>query len=370
MKRSLGRAVCGLVLMATAITATTSVALAEDSASSDATAAPATAPTAPTAATSTDVHGAHSVHTESVAGSGWVMRASESVNASAPRTRATYSFFDPARMNDPNWGASRIGFFVECNSVGHQQVDAIVSPGRPSAHLHEFFGSRVVTSNLTTQQLVDEPSTRIECSDTNDKSSYWSPAVYQDGRLVTATGFKAYYKSPTPNVVPIPLGLRMIAGDGAARANQDRHIGAWVGAGDAFNEITTIGSNRMITKPRGSEGIALRINYPQCWDGVHLDSPDHKSHMAYARSNRCPSTHPVRLPQLVTFAEYNVEGGAGLKLSSGEWFTFHQDFWNGWSPAQMKDLVSSCITEQMMCRTRTTPALVRLGQYVATVPAI
>ena len=45
-----------------------------------------------------------------------------------------------------------------------------------------------------------------------------------------------------------------------------------------------------------------------CWDGVNLDSPDHKSHVAYPTSGpatflslggSCPSTHPVRIPQLM-----------------------------------------------------------------------
>jgi hypothetical protein len=42
----------------------------------------------------------------------------------------------------------------------------------------------------------------------------------------------------------------------------------------------------------------------RCWDGVNFDSPDHKSHVEYpvngsfVTSSHCPSTHPVRLPQL------------------------------------------------------------------------
>lgn len=42
----------------------------------------------------------------------------------------------------------------------------------------------------------------------------------------------------------------------------------------------------------------------RCWDGVNLDSPDHKSHVAYPVGGTfetgapCPSTHPVKIPQL------------------------------------------------------------------------
>ena len=43
----------------------------------------------------------------------------------------------------------------------------------------------------------------------------------------------------------------------------------------------------------------------RCWDGKNLDSPDHQSHMysttkkgTFVEAGPCPSTHPVRMPQL------------------------------------------------------------------------
>ena len=44
-------------------------------------------------------------------------------------------------------------------------------------------------------------------------------------------------------------------------------------------------------------GLRFQIFFPQCWDGVNLDSADHKSHVTYGY-NGCPSSHPVRLPQV------------------------------------------------------------------------
>ena len=52
-------------------------------------------------------------------------------------------------------------------------------------------------------------------------------------------------------------------------------------------------------------GIRATITFPTCWDGVNLDSADHKSHVAYPSSGSyestgpCPSTHPVHLPQVM-----------------------------------------------------------------------
>jgi hypothetical protein len=45
--------------------------------------------------------------------------------------------------------------------------------------------------------------------------------------------------------------------------------------------------------------------YCSCWDGKNLDSPDHKSHVAYPATGTfestgpCPASHPIRLPQLM-----------------------------------------------------------------------
>lgn len=52
-------------------------------------------------------------------------------------------------------------------------------------------------------------------------------------------------------------------------------------------------------------GIRTTITFPTCWDGVNVDSPNHKTHVAYPESGTfestgpCPASHPVRLPQLM-----------------------------------------------------------------------
>ena len=51
-------------------------------------------------------------------------------------------------------------------------------------------------------------------------------------------------------------------------------------------------------------GIMTVHHFPSCWDGKNLDSPDHKSHVAYSNSGglgtpNCPSTHPVAIPQVM-----------------------------------------------------------------------
>ena len=256
---------------------------------------------------------------------------------------------DPARQG---WDKSRIGWLTTCDIVKIEKIDPIVNPGAEAHHLHVFFGNASVNRNSTTQSLIDAPNSQIKCSEPNDRSSYWTPAVHQDGVHVLPSLFQAYYKGGGVDTQPMPLGLRMIAGSMHSKSNQDRQIGWWYSGSD-----TTIGDSAMITRRSAANFLVLRVNFPQCWDGVNLDSPDHTSHMAYAKGERCPKEHPVRLPQLVTFTHYDTAGGAGLTLSSGRWYTFHQDFWNGWAPAQMQALNRRCNLADMNCRASGSPSL-------------
>lgn len=49
----------------------------------------------------------------------------------------------------------------------------------------------------------------------------------------------------------------------------------------------------------------------RCWDGKNLDSPDHKSHVAYSGQGAsgggaCPSAFPVKIPQIMYEVMWNV----------------------------------------------------------------
>jgi hypothetical protein len=50
---------------------------------------------------------------------------------------------------------------------------------------------------------------------------------------------------------------------------------------------------------------SLTLILSSCWDGKNLDSADHTSHVSYPttgtfeKNGACPSTHPIKLPQLM-----------------------------------------------------------------------
>lgn len=62
-------------------------------------------------------------------------------------------------------------------------------------------------------------------------------------------------------------------------------------------------------------GIRATVIFPSCWDGKNLDSPDHRSHVTYQTGSalagdKCPASHPVRIPQVMYEIMYDTSGFA------------------------------------------------------------
>lgn len=74
------------------------------------------------------------------------------------------------------------------------------------------------------------------------------------------------------------------------------------------------------------DGIRLELLFPQCWNGVDLDTPDHKSHMAFPSSGinggACPDGFPKVISQIfyeTYYYTFNFKDQAGeFVLSNGD----------------------------------------------------
>jgi Domain of unknown function (DUF1996) len=265
--------------------------------------------------------------------------------------------------NDPQMApvAADIGAFRETCTFSHMSFDdPIVFPGQPGvSHLHTFFGNAATAADSTVASIANAGNSTCAGGILN-RSAYWVPAMIDttDGRPMMPTTSLVYYKTGylgvrSADVKPMPAGLRMIAGDPTASSAQPL-VARYACVGGTDNNWY----NSIPSCPVGTQ-LIMSVLFPQCWDGVNLDSPDHKSHMAYAWGG-CPSTHPVPLPEVVYQIRYDVTAASpttGWRLSSDNYdtskpggYSGHADWFMGWDAGIANTFTTKCVNASMDCK--------------------
>ncbi|MFG3189916.1 DUF1996 domain-containing protein [Streptomyces omiyaensis] len=281
---------------------------------------------------------------------GWVAVDRAAWDAQLARFRAMTPTPVPA-------GTVRVPEFNATCSYSHSKPDdPIVAPGLPGAsHMHSFFGNKGTDAFTTARSLAANPAT--SCTPAKDLSAYWIPTLYQDGRAVESDGMIVYYGSRLPDptaTVPFPQGFRMIAGDAksqlptpAGSANQ------FFCAGEGGEIGRSADGNWPVCAPTAK--LVHQLVFPDCWDGKHLDSPDHKSHVAFTHSGTCGGDHPVAIPSVSFVVSYPTSGSpAGFSLSSGMASSIHGDFFNAWDDAALGQRVKDCVVQSAKCNSAGT----------------
>jgi hypothetical protein len=253
------------------------------------------------------------------------------------------------------------GWITICPPTHTASDDPIVYPGQPGAsHLHQFFGNRSTNASSTYSSML---AASTSCGTGTDRAGYWVPALYEDGRYVSPTGYRAdgkptrtvfYYRADNLSssyraahpVEAFPPNFRLIAGNSHAMSPAEQpKLGKEIYWGCSDNS-----TNKLQLPPSCSSGaISLHVGFPNCWNGQVTGTND-TPNVVYPSSGVCPSTYPRVLPRVIFRMEYPVGTTTGnITLASGPSYTIHADFWNTWQQTDLERLVSSCLRTNTDC---------------------
>ncbi len=298
----------------------------------------------------------------------------------------------------PAWGSGAIpgpytanegAFRFTCGGEGALiPDDPLVYPGQPGkSHLHLFFGADGVDADTTMATLAKTTSSTCNYGDkVLNRSAYWMPAMLDDQGFARRPDWIAVYykraKATSPQCTP---GSSNFMGTCVALPNQIRFVYGWDQTkpddpGKGMSWYCTAGTGKHFTNlddvfasgcTAGSTLVA-DISFPNCWDGKHLDAPDHRSHVSFGGYGswgyyRCPTTHPYVIPQTENKYAWTVTADmigartdgtkySRVRLSSdhmkanakpGE--TLHGDYMEQWVGAAKAMWHAGCIDKGLDC---------------------
>ena len=108
--------------------------------------------------------------------------------------------------------------------------------------------------------------------------------------------------------------------------------------------------NKTFLDAHCTDGVRAEILFPSCWNGRDLDSPDHKSHVAYAsrlRNGPCPDGFGTRIPTLFLETIYRTQD---FKDSNGQFvfangdptgYGYHADFIGAWEDGVLQSVLEN-----------------------------
>lgn len=287
------------------------------------------------------------------------------------------------------YDVDRGAFRFVCGGEGKlAKVDPIVFPGVANkSHIHQAWGNSDFSSTTTVDTIRQNAVT--DCNNTPyslNRSSYWMPALVNDqDQAIEPDLVVVYYKQwsndsqyCTPGsatfvgkCINIPNQLRFVFGWNAYNPTAKVEGASWYctgGDGKHYSNLDDVFTSGC----RAGDTVIANTMAPHCWDGKYLDTPDHRSHVAYGFYQpsgiyTCPAGYSYTIPQeenkvmwTVTADMYAIQPDGSvrsrIKLESDHMLpggkpgeTLHADYMEGWVSAAKKLWFDNCIQKKLSC---------------------
>lgn len=243
-------------------------------------------------------------------------------------------------------------FRISCGPSHMNNDDSIVYPNQEgAAHSHTYFGNTGANYLSTPESLMTTGNSTCKGGIAN-RSAYWVPSLIDttNGAPIKPSEIIVYYKGG--DVKP-PNGLVMIAGDhNATPSNQQSLSVIDFQCNPQIDGYQSWLNRKNHIVPCSGDMVAT-VKFPTCWDGVNLDSPDHKSHLSYSNGS-CPAGYkeisniefaihyPVSDTSNLRFANDNYVGGEGG-------YGFHGDYMFAWDDEVLDTWHKNCHDRVLDC---------------------
>jgi hypothetical protein len=311
-------------------------------------------------------------------------------------------------------GADIMGAFrMECFSAARGVIDPEVYPNQKGrSHIHSFVDATFITPNATYASLRNHGGSTCGSGGAHsvNKSLYWQPAMLDGaGHVIVSWYHELYYKRQplsssfcTPgnadfvggtggSCIGLPNGIRFIFGYNFATGlggpldapqpgggpaiikygcSSPTEVGIDLDPGTPGNQSTTIHLSDFYggVCPIGYQ-VNVAATAPNCWDGVNLDSSNHRTHLVNPSVLKtdhlgglffaCDDAHPYAIPDF-QWSEFYI---SDANLVAGKWHlssdemvhgalpgsTMHVDYFEGWDPAAKLEWLTYCIDQHSSC---------------------
>ncbi|ATY61133.1 WSC domain protein [Cordyceps militaris CM01] len=276
------------------------------------------------------------------------------------------------------------------------RADPIVTPGKPSSHVHHVLGGSGFGLSSTGEDLKNSKCSTAKVK--GDNSNYWFPSLYfkdpKSGNLESVELFYAnvyyFFEATNDDIKAFPMGLQMFTGDpttrspptAGAKSNFDPSKGpvngikwtcprkdldrpGWpvnskglmAGMQDPQNKGEGVGFPDVECDGYASP-LRADVHFPSCYN-PQAGLTDYKNNMAWPQDNNGKADCPkgwIHVPHIFFEAYWNTpafsgrwEQGKGQQpfvLANGDTtgYSLHADFMSGWDEPLLQHIIDTCDT--------------------------